>query len=200
VTIQSYLKPHRYDSTRIKAVLVIFISLFTAVKAQDLPKKIRGYTVYRTDVKVFGPLETQDNSTDNRASVKLGEPEVVDFGLYGATFEIGAEISSFQRSGKVDFLMFRGFRVHGIPVEIDEYQHPFSFKKKSPVVMPKPIRVSFSVKDLPKAAYKEIFAAEDELPITGTVFVFGKFKKMGFEFKRVIPIKVDLKIKNPLHS
>ena len=34
--------------------------------------------------------------------------------------------------------------------------------------------------------------------VTGTVFVFGKFKKYGINFKRVVPIKIDLTIANPL--
>jgi hypothetical protein len=51
-----------------------------------------------------------------------------------------------------------------------------------------------------KAVYRELTEQRDELQVTGTVFVFGKFKKMGFEFKRVIPVKIDLKIKNPLRQ
>jgi len=53
---------------------------------------------------------------------------------------------------------------------------------------------------LPRAAYSEIVEHKSELSVTGTAFVFGKFKKMGFSFKRVVPIKIDIKVKNPLRK
>lgn len=43
-------------------------------------------------------------------------------------------------------------------------------------------------------------AAKDEWTVTGRVFVFGRFKKFGFDFKRVVPVEINLKIKNPLNS
>jgi hypothetical protein len=132
--------------------------------------------------------------------VKLGDPELVDIGLTAATIEMGAEIASGGQSGRVDFLTFRDFRVGGMPVEIDEYAHPFAFKKDQMVSIPEPIRISFSMFNVSKAVYQELTEQRDELQVTGTVFVFGKFKKMGFEFKRVIPVKIDMKIKNPLRQ
>jgi hypothetical protein len=46
----------------------------------------------------------------------------------------------------------------------------------------------------------ELINSPNELVVTGTAFVFGKFKKFGFTFKRVVPVKIDLKFKNPLRS
>ena len=131
---------------------------------------------------------------------RLGEPELVDIGLSAATIEVGAEITAGEQAGRVDFLTFQDFRIGGIPVEIDEYEHPFLFKKNQIVTIPKPIRVSFSMFSVPKAVYKELTDRPNELDVTGTVFVFGRFKKMGFEFKRVIPVRIDIKIKNPLRQ
>ena len=35
--------------------------------------------------------------------------------------------------------------------------------------------------------------------VTGRVFVFGKFRRYGLYHKRVVPIDLNLTIKNPLH-
>jgi hypothetical protein len=170
------------------------------VNAQSLPSSIRGYKVREADVEIVASGDPTSPKSPNNALVNLSDPELVDLGLSGATIEMGAEIRSGGQSGRVDFLTFRDFRVGGIPVEIDEYAHPFSFKKGQLMSIPKPIRVSFSVFNVSKAVYRELTEQRDELQVTGTVFVFGKFKKMGFEFKRVIPVKIDLKIKNPLRQ
>lgn len=166
--------------------------------AQDLPHKIRGYKVYKTKVNIVTSADKSADKSGENAFVKMGEPKLVDVGLYGATIAVGAEIASGGQSGRIEFLMFRDFRIGGIPVEIEEYRRPFTFKKSEMVSLPDPIRVSISVFSVPKAVYREWTDHRDELEVTGTVFVFGKFKKMGFEFKRVIPLKIDMTIKNPL--
>jgi hypothetical protein len=171
------------------------------VAAQDLPEKIRGYKVYQTKVNIVTSTEKAPNGPAANAFVRMGEPKLVDVGLYGATIAVAAEVASGGQNGRIEFLMFRDFRIGGIPVEIEEYNEPFTFKKSEMVSLPKPVRVSISVFSVPKAVYQEWTNHRDELEVTGTVFVFGKFKKFGFEFKRVIPVKIDMTIKNPLlHS
>ena len=64
--------------------------------------------------------------------------------------------------------------------------------------MPKPARIFLGTGQIVKAAWKEIAETKKEWTITGRVFVFGKFKKLGFSFKRVIPVDINLTIKNPL--
>ena len=51
-----------------------------------------------------------------------------------------------------------------------------------------------------RTAYEESTAPKDKWQVTGTVFVFGRFKKMGLTFKRVIPVPVTLTIDNPIRS
>jgi hypothetical protein len=165
-----------------------------------LPSSIRGYKVRDAKVKIVTSTEKAAEKAANSAFVRLGEPELVDIGFYGATIEVGAEITAGEQTGRVDFLTFRDFRIGGVPVEIDEYDHPFQFKKNQVVAIPKPIRLSLSMFSVPKAVYHELTEQTDELDVTGTVFVFGKFKKMGFEFKRVVPVRIDMKIKNPLRQ
>jgi hypothetical protein len=171
------------------------------VAAQDLPGKIRGYKVYKTNVNTLTSTDKATGKRDENAFVKMGEPTLVDVGLYGATMAVSAEVASGGQTGRIEFLMFRDFRIGGIPIDIEEYHEPFTFKKNETVSLPKPIQVSISVFNVPKAVYQEWTDHRDDLEVTGTVFVFGKFKKMGFEFKRVIPVKINMTGKNPLlHS
>jgi len=39
-----------------------------------------------------------------------------------------------------------------------------------------------------------------EWPIVGVVYVFGRFNKSVFRFKRVIPVEINLTTPNPLHD
>ncbi len=64
--------------------------------------------------------------------------------------------------------------------------------------MPAPATVFLPTSNILNAAWKEITASKSDWNVTGRVFVFGKFKKFGFTFKRVIPVDVRLTIKNPL--
>jgi len=40
--------------------------------------------------------------------------------------------------------------------------------------------------------------SKETWPVTGRVYVFGKFKKGPFSFKRVVPVELNLSMRNPL--
>ena len=111
--------------------------------------------------------------------------------------EIPVSVCSLEQSGRVDFLTFHNVRVNGLEVEVEEYRNSFQVKKNTSVPLPNPAKITIGSKSIAKAAYKELVESRDEWSVTGTVFVFGKFKKMGLSLKRVVPVKIDLKIKNP---
>lgn len=178
------------------AILLLSVSVF----AQDLPGKIRGYKVYKAQIAVKNSAEKSENSPKSEAIVKIGEPVLADVSLTGVTFELSAELEAFAQSGTIDFLAFQDFRVNGLAVEVEEYKNSFSFKKNEPLVLPKPARIFLSTPQTLRGAYQEIKDSKDEWLVTGRVFVFGKFKKFGFSFKRVIPVEINLKIKNPLRQ
>jgi hypothetical protein len=113
----------------------------------------------------------------------MGEPTMADVGLYGATIAVGAEIASGGQNGRVEFLMFHDFRVGGIRLRSRNTMSRFIIKKGETAALPKPIRVVYQcVQSCPKP-FTRSGRSSDEWEVTGTVFVFGKFKKMGFEFK-----------------
>lgn len=177
-------------------VSILLLSFFAA--AQDLPDKIRGYKVYDAKIVVGTASDAGDTKTKSEAQVKVGEPELVEVSLSEVTFELSAEVSDLKQSGTIDFLTFHDFRVNDLAVEIEDYTHSFEFKKNRIVKLPKPARISLGASQALRGALRESKESKPEWQVTGRVFVFGRFKKFGFGFKRVIPVEVNIKIKNPL--
>ncbi len=175
----------------------IFVSLALA-NAQDLPKEIRGYKVHRAKISVVNQAEKTEIKDQPEVSVKIGEPELVDVSLAGITFELSAEINSLKQNGTIDFLTFHDFRVNDLKVDIKEYREPFEFKKNQTVTLPKPIEIFLGAGQTLLGTLKESRESKDEWTVTGRIFVFGQFKKSFLKFKRVVPVEINLKIKNPL--
>lgn len=191
---------------RFARVLFLLLIAFSFAEAQNLPPEIRGYKVYNAKISVKNHSQNPDapkNAPPKNKSevyVKVGEPEIVDVSLTGITLELAAEIDNARQSGTIDFVSFKDFRVNDLAVSVEEYKESFSFKKNQKIVLPKPFKIFLGAGETLRGAFKEINHASDEWTVTGTVFVFGRFKKFGFDFKRVVPIEINLKIKNPLKA
>jgi hypothetical protein len=170
-----------------------------AVNSQTLPTEIRGYKVHRAKIEVRSATSPSSAATTD-ARVKLGKPHLVEASLTGFTFEVPVQTGPVPTAGTVNFLTFCDFRVNGIPVEIEEYEGPIQLKKGDPFTLPKPARIFVSSGGVLEAAWSEFKNSKKDWVVTGQVFVFGKFKKMGLGFKRVVPIDVDASIKNPFVS
>ena len=175
-------------------VLMLVQSAF----AQTLPSKIRGYKVYDAKVVVTNKTDTGYAEPNADAAVKLTNFELAGMGLAGVIVEVGADIVSSSRSGDVEFMTFHDFRVNGVAIDVEEYKHAFSFKKTESMSLPKPARITIKPSSLAKGAVTELTDPKKDWVVTGTVYVFGKFKKFGFSFKRVVPVKIDIKIINLL--
>lgn len=182
-------------------VAIFFLLLLALVtSAQDLPDKIRGYKVYKAKVQVTTTADaTTTGATDGDAVVKIGELRVIDVGLSGVTFEADADLGVISKSGRIDFLTFHDFRVNGVAIQFDEYTHSFDVKKGAAIKLPKSVQGFISTLNIAKGGYKEFAESKPMWNVTGTVFVFGKFKKFGFKFKRVVPVKISLAVANPIH-
>lgn len=174
-------------------VLVSVLGLAVTAASQELPAKIRGYKVHTP-----GTSASNDPTAGPRAFVRLDKPAIKLDGLLSVGVEAGGEFTSHDQSGRVDFLTFRDLRVNGIAVEIDEYRHKFRFKKGEPVDLPAPLRGRISLVGAARTAWRELADSPDKWRITGTVYVFGRFKRFGFIFKRVVPVKLYVSIPNPL--
>lgn len=177
----------------------IFILLFScSAFSQKLPDKIRGYKVYQTNISVKSDKEKTNEKNGAEAIVKIGEPELNDISLTGITLEFSAEIEGIEQSGKIDFLTFEDFRINDLEVEIEEYKSAFEVKKKEKIFLPKPVKVFVRADRALRVAINEQRDSKKVWSVTGRIFVFGKFKKYGMSFKRVVPIEINLKIENPL--
>ena len=177
---------------------------FTLSNAQDFPDKIRGYKVQKAKISVKTQDQKNQNPEDKKdgleAFVNISEPELINVGLTGITFELTAQLDSIEQSGKVDFLTFKDFRVNGIAVDVEEYKDSFEFEKNEPINLPKPFVIFVSTPQTLLGAAKELRESKKEWRVTGRVFVFGRFKKSIFKFKRVVPVDIDIEIKNPFAS
>ncbi|MDI1241403.1 MAG: hypothetical protein PSX80_05730 [bacterium] len=173
------------------SILVLFS---VASFGQDLPDRIRGHKVYSDKVSVNASTAASD------AAINIGEPAVVDMSLTGITLELPAEFTSSAQSGKVEMVSFHDLKVNGIKVEPEEYAHKFEFRKGQKLRLPNPIRIFIPASGLVKAAWQQMTEKRTEWIVTGRIFVFGKFRRFGIHHKRVVPIDLNLTIKNPLQE
>lgn len=171
--------------------LVALLLLSAAAHAQDWPDKIDGYKLHDPKIVLTG------NSNDP-VQLKIVAARLKGLGISGTTVEIDAEILSKKQGIEIEFVRFKDVRVNGVTVEAGEYRTPFKIKKGEARKLPVPARVLVPVTSHPKAFYDQIINPQSRLKITGIVFIFGKFRKFGFGFKRVAPVTLDLDIENPI--
>jgi hypothetical protein len=195
---ESFLE--RDKITTFLTVLTVCLLVSISITAQQLPSEIRGYKVHREKIIVTNASGSFDAIEKRKASVVVGQPDIVDVSLTGITLSVSAVLNAVGQSGEVHFMTFRDFRVNEISVDIEDYQERFSFKKNEKISLPKPATIFLPTGRVLTAAWEEISNSKKEWTVTGRVFVFGKFKKFGFAFKRVVPVDIDLTIKNPLQE
>lgn len=178
----------------------IFLFSVSPADSQQIPDKIRGYKIYKTEISVTNESLENKEKKDFGVEIDFEEPELTKISLVGITLELESKITVFGQSGTVDFISFKDFKVNDINVEIEEYKTSFDFKKGESVQLEKPVEIFINTKQTLRGAVKEYKNSKDKWLITGRVFVFGRFKKFGFNFKRVIPVYVNLTVKNPLNT
>jgi len=183
--------------------LITVLSGMTTSVAQTraYPDKIRGYKVERTVVEVKKPAgQSNDGATDSDVDslIKLGEPKVAHMTTLGITFEVPIVVAPVKQSGHVDFLVFEDMYINGRSVDIDEYHHQFELPNKAPATLKSPLRIYIYLPSALLAAIGEWADSKEAWPITGRVYVFGKFKKSVFSFKRVVPVELNMTMRNPL--
>lgn len=167
------------------------------------PKEIRGYKIERAKVEIKRQKDSSETkrangSNDSDALIQFGEPRVARVTPLGITLEVPITVAAVKQGGHVDFLTFEDMTVNGTPVTVDEYDHPFELPNKNPVMLPEPIRLFISAPRVLLGAIDEWSNSQETWPVTGRVYVFGRFKKFLFNFKRAVPIELSLSLANPL--
>jgi hypothetical protein len=87
-----------------------------------------------------------------------------------------------------------------MPVTIEDYMHSFELPNKEAVSLPQPIRLFISSPRAIVGAINDWSNPQETWPVTGRVYVFGRFKKFLFSFKRVVPVELNLTLPNPLKN
>jgi hypothetical protein len=203
--------------------VLLFVCGATTVLLQTrtYPKEIRGYKVERTVVEVKkaeakdgessrNQRQSANNNSDGQTNaepnsdgdvdelIKLGKPQLARVTPLGITFEVPIVVSPVKQSGHVDFLVFEDMVVNGSSVDIDEYHHSFDLPNKQPLTLREPLRFYIYLPSALLAALGDWSDTKETWPVTGRVYVFGKFKKSIFSFKRVVPVELNLSMRNPL--
>jgi cell division septation protein DedD len=169
------------------------------------PKEIRGYKVELAKVETKrqgaeGAAKSSGSEVDEDALIQLGEPRVASLSPLGITLEIPVTVAAVKQGGRVDFLTFEDMTVNGTSVTFNEYQHPFDLPNDHPLTLPDPVSLYISTPRVMLGVLGEWSQSKDVWPVRGRTYVFGRFKKFLFKFKRVIPVELNLSFRNPLKN
>ncbi len=211
---------HKYAAIGCSLLIIIAGATTVVAQSRTYPKEIRGYKVERTVVEIKKPEQTNEksgnsntqpandgaNQTEKSADpdsdvdslIKLGQPQLARVTPLGITFEVPIVVSPVKQSGHVDFLVFEDMVVNGTSVDIDEYHHAYDLPNKQLLTLHQPLRFYIYLPSAVLAALGEWSGSKETWPVTGRVYVFGKFKKGLLSFKRVVPVELNLTIRNPL--
>ena len=179
-------------------------------QSRSYPDNIRGYKVERTVVEIKKPENKSQINDGNSASddsdvdqlITFGQPSIARVTPLGVTFDVPIVVAPVKQSGKVDFLVFEEMEVNGRAVQIADYDHSFNLPNKQPLILRDPLRIHIYLPSAMLAALGEWTGSKETWPVTGRVYVFGKFKKkilgISTSFKRVVPVELNLTMRNPL--
>ena len=203
-----------YSSIKIFMCVLVVLAAPRMLHAQSItyPKEIRGYKVERAAVelkenknqtaKSSGDSSTKQQTPNSQSGqlIQFGSPRVASVTPLGIGLEIPVVVSPVKQKGRVDFLVFEKMRVNGTSVEIDEYHRAFDLPNHKTLTLKEPLRFYVYLPSAIMVAIDELSSSTKEWPITGVVYVFGRFNKSIFRFKRVIPVEIKLTTPNPLRE
>ena len=162
------------------------------------PAELRGYKVETGAVNLQKP--GKGARPDSNDWIRFGQLRVTKISRSGVNLELPIVVSPVKQKGQVDFLVFENVVVNGTPVRIDEYHRQFDLPNEKELILREPLKFFVSLPNALLAAIGEWSNSTDKWRVTGRIYVFGRYKKFLFNFKRTIPINVDLMITNPLKT
>ena len=184
----------------IAGVLSINMTPISA-QTQPFPKEIRGYKVERAVVDVKkSPQNRDEGQARENDLIKFGDPKLIKATPLGLSLEVPVVVSPVTQKGAIDFMVFEDMEVNGTSVSIEDYEHRFDLPDKRPLTLKRPLKIYINLPSAILAAVGEWTDSKETWPVTGRVYVFGKFKKSLFNFKRCIPIELNLTMQNPLRQ
>jgi hypothetical protein len=197
------------------ALLLLAASTLAGAQMSDsdlrpLPKEVQGYKVHRAKVepKNSSASDTKQparSSSDEEPEydeeepilIRLGEPTLVKVSPLGVTFDVPVILAAVKQQGEVDRLVFEDVRVNDIRVNLEDYNYQFKLPNKEPLKLSPPIRIFVSTPQAVLRTIDEIFFSREVWPVTGRIYVCGRFKKFLIKFKRAVPVEIQTSIPNP---
>jgi hypothetical protein len=143
---------------------------------------------------------TSTKAADVDQLIKFGSPSIARVTPLGITFNVPVVVAPIKQGGKVDFLLFEDMTVNDHSIEIDEYHREFDLPTKRPLTLREPLRFFIYTPVAALAAVGEWSNSKETWPVTGRVYVCGKYKKFMFSFKRCVPVELNLVMRNPLRG
>jgi len=132
--------------------------------------------------------------------ITFGSPSLARVTPLGITLNIPVVVAPIKQSGHVDFLLFENMMINEHSVEIDEYHRAFDLPTKKPLTLREPLRFFIYTPVAALAAVGELSNSQESWPVTGRVYVCGKYKKFLLSFKRCVPVELNLTMRNPLRE
>lgn len=193
------------SDSQVKTAPSTFPSTSASSAPRAYPKEIRGYKLARAKVEIkrsAGAAKGSDEqpATDSDALIQFREARVVSTTPLGLTLEVPVTVAAVKQGGRVDFLTFEDMVVNGMPVTIEDYMQSFELPNKEAVSLPQPVRLFISSPRAIVGAINDWSNPQATWPVTGRVYVFGRFKKFIFTAKRVVPVELSLTLPNPLRN
>jgi len=197
-------------------LLLLITGPIALAQTRPYPKEIRGYKIERTAIEIkkseskiekAGKSQSSPNASKNEqnvsdadvnALIQFGKPQLARVTPLGITFKVPVVVAPVTQKGRVDFLMFEDMTVNDTSVQIDEYHHGFDLPNKRPSTLGDPLSFYIYLPSAVLAAIGDWSDSKEVWPVTGRVYVFGKFKKGLFSFKRCVPVELNLTMRNPL--
>ena len=210
--------------TELACLLLLFIASTTALaQTRSYPKELRGYKIERTAIEIRKPEsrngrtgksqpsqnaskgdgQTEEQSasdSDVDALIQFGQPQLARVTPLGITFKVPIVVAPVTQKGRVDFLIFEDMTVNDTSVQIDEYHRGFDLPNKKASTLRDPLSFYIYLPSAVLAAIGDWNDSKATWPVTGRVYVFGKFKKGLFSFKRCVPVELNLTMRNPLQE
>jgi hypothetical protein len=143
-----------------------------------------------------GTTPVADPSVDQL--ITFGTPSLAGVTPLGITLNMPVVVAPITQSGHVDFLVFEDMTVNKHSVEVEEYRRGFDLPTKKPLTLREPLQFYISLPTAALAAIDEGVSSDETWPVTGRIYVCGKYRKFVFSFKRCVPVELNLTMKNPL--
>jgi hypothetical protein len=202
---------HAFGVSLVCLLLLFIVGTNALSQTRSYPKEIRGYKIERTAIEIKKPDSQIRNSRNNNqteeqnisdsdvdALIQFGKPQLARVTPLGITFKVPIVVAPVTQKGRVDFLMFEDMTVNDTSVHIDEYHRAFDLPNRKPSTLREPLSFYIYLPSAVLAAIGDWRDSKEVWPVTGRVYVFGKFKKGLFSFKRCVPVELNLTMRNPL--